>query len=289
MSTKVLWFSRHEITPDQRAALGDSEIIQVDKTIKHASELEDEINQCDVLAVVAPTELQKEFLELAGDKPVITALHDRILVPTENGESKAQFNFVKWEQVKKIDIAKEDFDIGKYKRMEELENLKEFTLTRDNLADCVDAVTGQPIPTEGNVVLPEKVIYQGEEYKLTGIGKEAFYCCRKLTSVNIPDSVTRIGNRAFYDCESLESVTLRDGLKTIGEGAFLGCESLTSVNIPDSVVKIGNRVFDECEKLTSISIPKYLKTLGKEAFDRCYSFAFRHYSEYDRRFWIRGI
>lgn len=89
MSTKVLWFSRHDMTPDQRAALGDSEITQIDKTIKHASEVADEISQCDVLAVVAPVELQKEFLEQAGNKPVITAVNDRILVPTENGESKS--------------------------------------------------------------------------------------------------------------------------------------------------------------------------------------------------------
>lgn len=123
MSTKVLWFSRHDMTPDQRAALGDSEITQIDKTIKHASELADEISQCDVLAVVAPVELQKEFLEQAGDKPVITAVNDRILVPTKNGESKVQFSFVKWEQVKKIDIVKEDFDIGKYEQdKEEKEN-----------------------------------------------------------------------------------------------------------------------------------------------------------------------
>ena len=123
MSTKVLWFSRHDMTPDQRAALGDSEITQIDKTIKHASEVADEISQCDVLAVVAPVELQKEFLEPAGNKPVITAVNDRILVPTENGESKVQFSFVKWEQVKKIDIVKEDFDIGKYEKdREEKEN-----------------------------------------------------------------------------------------------------------------------------------------------------------------------
>ena len=95
MSTKVLWFSRHEMTPDQRAALGDSEIMQINKTIKHANELTDEISECDVLAVVAPVELQKEFLEQAGNKPVITAVNDRILVPTENGESKIQFSFVR--------------------------------------------------------------------------------------------------------------------------------------------------------------------------------------------------
>lgn len=220
MSTKVLQFSRHEMTPDQRAALGDSEITQIDKTIKHASELADEISQCDVLAVVAPVELQREFLEQAGDKPVITAVNDRILVPTENGESKVQFSFVKWEQVKKIDIVKEDFDIGKYEKDRELQNLKGFTLTKDNLADCVDAATGQPIPTEGDVILPEKVIYNGKEQKLTNIG-DAFYNCNLLKSVKIPEGVRKIGSEAFYGCDNLTSIDMPNSVVEIGQDAFL--------------------------------------------------------------------
>ena len=52
---KVLWFSRHEMTPEQRTALGDDvEIIQVNKTIQSAYELQDEINECDIIAIVAP-------------------------------------------------------------------------------------------------------------------------------------------------------------------------------------------------------------------------------------------
>ena len=54
MKKKVLWFSRHEMTPEQRAALGDVEIIQVNKTVQSAYELQDEINECDIIAIVAP-------------------------------------------------------------------------------------------------------------------------------------------------------------------------------------------------------------------------------------------
>ncbi|MBQ4143796.1 MAG: leucine-rich repeat protein, partial [Thermoguttaceae bacterium] len=41
---------------------------------------------------------------------------------------------------------------------------------------------------------------------VTSIGNEAFWCCKSLTSVTIPDSVTSIGNEAFWCCKSLTSV-----------------------------------------------------------------------------------
>ena len=71
MKKKVLWFSRHEMTPEQRAALGDVEIIQVNKTVQSAYELQDEINECDIIAIVAPINLQQQFIKLANGKPVI--------------------------------------------------------------------------------------------------------------------------------------------------------------------------------------------------------------------------
>ena len=106
---KVLWFSRHKMTEEQAKALGDNvEIIQIDKSIQTAYELQEEINQCGIIAIVAPINLQAQFLKLAGDKPVIQALNNRVLVP-KDGESEVQFNFVKWERLIKIEVLKEDF------------------------------------------------------------------------------------------------------------------------------------------------------------------------------------
>ena len=48
------------------------------------------------------------------------------------------------------------------------------------------------IPTDGSV---------------TSIGKDAFYFCRGLTSITIPDSVTSISAYAFYECTGLTSIT----------------------------------------------------------------------------------
>ncbi len=52
----------------------------------------------------------------------------------------------------------------------------------------------------GDVVIPEKVTFNGSEYSVTSIGNYAFYNCTGLTSITIPNSVTSIGDSAFYRC-----------------------------------------------------------------------------------------
>lgn len=112
MTKKVLWFSRHEMTPEQKAALGDCEITQVSKTINSAYELADEIAAADIVAIVAPINIQAQFLKLAGDKPVITAKSQRLLVHQDDGsEDKVVFQFEKWERLVKIEVVTEDFVI----------------------------------------------------------------------------------------------------------------------------------------------------------------------------------
>lgn len=107
---KVLWFSRHEMTEDQRAALGNVEICQINRSINSAYELADDIQEADIIAIVAPINLQQQFLKMAGNRPVIMAVNDRVVIPQEDGsEDKVAFKFVKWERLIKIDIIKEDF------------------------------------------------------------------------------------------------------------------------------------------------------------------------------------
>jgi hypothetical protein len=111
---KVLWFSRHEMTADQLAALkrklGNIEINKIDKTISSAYELKDDIEGADVIAIVAPLNLQSQFLKLAEGKPVIIAQTKRELTKDENGgESKVTFIFDGWKQLEKIEVVMSDF------------------------------------------------------------------------------------------------------------------------------------------------------------------------------------
>ena len=104
---------------------------------------------------------------------------------------------------------------------------------------------------------------------VTRIGREAFSGCTSLTSVTIPERVTSIGIYAFYGCSGLTSVTIGNSVTSIGDNAFYGCTDLMSVTIPISVTSIGERIFCNCSGLTSITIPDSVTSIGYGAFEYC--------------------
>merc|ERR1711991_467713 len=103
----------------------------------------------------------------------------------------------------------------------------------------------------------------------TSIGYGAFYDCKRLTSISLPDGLTSIGDRAFVYCSSLTSMSLPDGVTSIGVEAFLGCSSLTSIALPDGVTSIGGLAFEGCSSLTCIygSSSVYDLAVGAGAHD----------------------
>ena len=60
----------------------------------------------------------------------------------------------------------------------------------------------------GEIIIPESVVYNGKTYKVTSIDAGAFYDCRGVNSVTIPNSVTAIYPDAFWECRPA-SVTVR--------------------------------------------------------------------------------
>lgn len=109
---KVMWFSRHEMSAEQSADLvrifGEIEVTQINKTINTGFDLKDEIEASDVIAIVAPINIQEQILRIAKDKPVITAMSERILVKNEDGsEDKVVFKFKNWTRIKKIVVETE--------------------------------------------------------------------------------------------------------------------------------------------------------------------------------------
>ena len=125
----------------------------------------------------------------------------------------------------------------------------------------------------GNVVIPDNVVYNDVTYSVTSIGVYAFYDCRSLTSVEIPNSVTSIGYEAFRNCFDLPSVAIGNSVTSIGERAFYDCTGLASIEIPTSVTSIGVYAFYNCRGLTSIEIPNSVTSIGSYAFENCSSLA----------------
>ena len=83
--------------------------------------------------------------------------------------------------------------------------------------------------------------------------------CRSLTSVTIPNSVTKMGTFVFDNCSNLTTVIIGNGVKKIDERAFGGWTNLKSVTIGSSVSSIANYSFFGCDKLQKV-ISKIKKT-----------------------------
>ena len=124
---------------------------------------------------------------------------------------------------------------------------------------------------EGDIIIPETVVFKKVAYRVTSIGSSTFYHCSSLTSIVIPDGVTSIVEYAFEYCSSLTSIVIPDGVTSIGNFAFRYCSSLTSIVIPDGVTSIGYAAFSDCSSLTSMVIPDSVTSIGDWAFARCSS------------------
>jgi hypothetical protein len=123
-----------------------------------------------------------------------------------------------------------------------------------NEKDGQATMAKNPKKYSGSVIIPESVVYEGENYSVTSIGSFALSGCSDLTSVTIPNSVTSIGSGAFEDCSGLTSIIIPNSVTFIGEAAFQDCSGLSSVTIGNSVKYINNHAFSGCSGLISVHI-----------------------------------
>ncbi len=224
----------------------ESEEVEED-TENSATETEEaeatEVEETETVAETETTEVTEETEEATE-----TAATEAEETVTEELEKEAEEE----KETEIVEVVSEEKDATAAKNFKYEEN--------DDGTITITGYTG----SDTKVVIPEKI----DGKSVTSIDNWAFEECRKLISVELPDSITSIGNGVFYECRKLVDIKIPSGVTSIGDNAFVSCWSLTSIDIPNSVTNIGKHAF-AASGLTSIEISANVTSIGSAAFTQC--------------------
>ncbi len=179
-----------------------------------------------------------------------------------------RFTFYGWQCLESITIPSSLKTIGTY-AFRFADNLKDVYLSDLDAWYGIDFANDRATPTHSadnvylngspitSVVIPDSI---------TKIKPYTFYGWDCLETVTLSDYVTSIGESAFYGCTSIRSFVIPNGVTDIAERAFMVCTNLESISIPSSVTSIGEMAFYNIDKLTAVTIPANVASIGKNAF-----------------------
>ena len=116
-----------------------------------------------------------------------------------------------------------------------------------------------------HVILPET--YKGKP--VSEVAPYAFDYAKRLTKVEIPESVTTIGRGAFLASARLSEVVFSEGLTLIDQEAFGACSRLDNLSFPETLLTVGHGAFFNCTGISAITIPDSVATIDNHAFEGC--------------------
>lgn len=73
---------------------------------------------------------------------------------------------------------------------------------------------------DAHLVIPESFTYEGETYQVAYVGKEAFFGCADLETVQIGENILYVEDGAFAGCSQLSRVEFLGDAPTMGQGVF---------------------------------------------------------------------
>ena len=144
----------------------------------------------------------------------------------------------------------------------------------DNMYFYYDADTKKVIvdgrKCSGNVVVPSAVTIPGAgKKKVTVLNGSSFVGNNKITSVTLPDTITKIEDGAFRDCEKLKSVTIRSKkLKKIPAKCFENCNKLKTIKLYTTKLKSVDKSAMTGVKKITVQAPKDKLKAYKKLFKK---------------------
>ena len=104
---------------------------------------------------------------------------------------------------------------------------------------------------------------------LVTIPRRAFYGCRGLMSLEIPDCVVNIEAEAFRGCAGFNPLILPKKLASVGDYAFEGCTSLITLTCHNENMKFGKYAFANCTSLLTVTPGKFYSKIDETVFSGC--------------------
>ena len=110
-----------------------------------------------------------------------------------------------------------------------------------------------------------------ENSELRSIDRKAFFYCRLLKKIILPNSLETIGVEAFQGCSSLLGLTIPENISNIGQYAFSYCSGLRKVTFSETCVlqEISKGIFGNCTNLQEVIFSKNIVTLKEQVFRNC--------------------
>ena len=144
----------------------------------------------------------------------------------------------------------------------------------DDIEWNTESSSSTVMPWQNFRSLIKKIVFD-DDFSQETIGYGAFEGCYTVSSVSIPSSVKEIGKRAFYECKAMMTVTIPNDseLTSICDYAFYNCESLKKMTLPATATSIGSYAFSDCVALTSINLPEGMTTVNAYTFSGTTSLA----------------
>lgn len=150
--------------------------------------------------------------------------------------------------------------------------VSETIFTTRELSAYTVEITGVKSFAPSRLEIPAKI----GTFAVASLGKDAFFQCDNVESLTFESEsfVQTIGVQAFAECKNLTSVQIPDSVTKIDFAAFIACGNLTSLtfsNEAPSLSLIELAAFGECKSLKKVYLPKSLTRLGSSAFINCTS------------------
>lgn len=97
--------------------------------------------------------------------------------------------------------------------------------------------------------------------------KEGVLNKMNFTECKLPATLTQLSGGAFFECKLLESVNLPEGLRSIPQYCFSGCEKLNLESLPPQLTTVYADAFNLCKALTLSELPETVHTINGSAFN----------------------